>query len=173
MDPTPAPDFCGRIREDHPASGSVPALPTVPAGPHWPRLFLRSMFPTQESIFQPFNSMEMDEHHVAEAGSDLEDVPEQPVPSRQSCSSLITWGKVRDASTDLWWSSSGWGLGQSPFCLFPAWLPGKSREWQGQKHLDSFCSCGCAEVQWCKPLWEHLLLSPLLLLLPKFHPVGL
>lgn len=37
MDPTPAPDFCGRIREDHPASGSVPALPTVPEAP-WPVL---------------------------------------------------------------------------------------------------------------------------------------
>lgn len=68
--------------------------------------------------------------------------------------------------------SSGGGAvvgfrGRAHFVLFPAWLPGQSREWQGEKHLD--CSCGCAEVQWCKPSpWEQLCCPLCSCFLPNF-----
>lgn len=96
-----------------------------------------------------------------------------PLTSWQACSSLITWGKVRDPRVDPSSLMVEQWLGFGAESILPLSLPGSRREWQGQKHLDSLCSCGCAEVECCKPSpWEHLLLSPLLLL-PKFHPVGL
>lgn len=87
--------------------------------------------------------MEMDEHHVAEVGNDFEDVPKQPGQPLGQLADLQQphhLGQGERSQRGPLFSGGGAGAGvwgRAHFALLPAWLPGQSREWQGQKHMDS------------------------------------
>lgn len=82
-----------------------------------------------------------------------------------TCSSLVTRGKVRDPSVEQWL-----GFGAEP--ILPSSLPGSQVSAGNGRSRSSWTPSGAVAVLKFSGA-NLLLLSPLLLLLPKCHPLGL